>query len=62
MYLGFNYDLARGMQEELLRWADQQRKVKKARVAQRRDDLLSRSESGPARPVSQERVAERRAS
>ena len=35
MYLGFNYDVARGRQAELLRWADEQRMIRQVREARR---------------------------
>lgn len=67
MYLGFNYDFARGMQDELLRWAEEQRKIKRVRAAQPLEDLLPRSAPGVARQADEEMageelVEERRAS
>ena len=62
MYLGFNYDLARGMQDELLRWAEEQRKIKRVRSAHPAEDLIPRSEPALAGPTGEERLEERRAS
>ncbi len=39
MYLGFNYDLARGMQDELLRWAEEQRAIKQVRRRKNTDPI-----------------------
>ena len=44
MYLGFNYDLARGIQDELFRWAEQQRNVKRVRHAARWQSKLPEAE------------------
>ncbi len=62
MYLGFNYDLARGMQDELLRWAEEQRKIKRVRSHQREENLLPRSEPEVVRPTGEEGLEDRRAS
>lgn len=62
MYLGFNYDLARGMQDELLRWAEEQRQIKRARLHQVEEKLLPRSETKVVPPAGEERLEERRAS
>ena len=63
MYLGFNYDLARGMQDELLRWAEEQRKIKRVRSRAPEEKFLPRSEPGDVlRPIGEEALEERRAS
>ena len=75
MYLGFNYDLARGMQAELLRWAGEQRKIRQVREARRpvlaQEGTVARSAlelSGPEpkgsvpEPAGQRELEERRAS
>lgn len=67
MYLGFNYDFARGIQDELLRWAEEQRKIKRVRSAEAIQDLLPRSAPVVARQAEkaltgEEVVEERRAS
>ena len=62
MYLGLNYDLARGMQDELLRWAEEQRKIKRVRSRQPEEKFLPRSELEEVRPIGEEVREERRAS
>ena len=62
MYLGFNYDLARGMQDELLRWAAEQRKIKAVRAHHTEEKLLPRSTPEVVRPTGKEALEERRAS
>jgi len=62
VYLGFNYDLARGMQDELLRWAEEQRQIKRARLHQAEEKLLPRSETKVVRSIGEESLEERRAS
>lgn len=61
MYLGFNYDLARGMQDELLRWADEQRRIKRVRSRQPAEEPHIRSKLEAVQAVS-EKGLERRAS
>lgn len=61
MYLGFNYDLARGMQDELLRWAEEQRKIKRVRSREPEENFLPRAEPVEVRPIG-EVLDERRAS
>ncbi len=62
VYLGLNYDLARGMQDELLRWAEEQRMIKRVRSREPEEQFLARSETETARPIGEERLEERRAS
>jgi hypothetical protein len=62
VYLGFNYDLARGMQDELLRWAEEQRKVKRVRGQEVAEKLLPRPKLDGVRPTGEEVLEERRAS
>jgi len=72
VYLGFNYDLARGMQDELLRWAEEQRKIKRVRSrkpveallarSEPEEDFLPRSKAEDVRPIGEEALEERRAS
>lgn len=62
MYLGFSYDLARGMQDELLRWADEQRKIKRVRAREAVEKVLPRPPLDDVRPTGDEVLAERRAS
>jgi hypothetical protein len=62
VYLGFNYDLARGMQEELLRWAEGQRKIKRVRAHEAAEKLLTRPKLDDVRPTGEEVLEERRAS
>jgi hypothetical protein len=62
VYLGFNYDLARGMQDELLRWAEEQRKIKRVRSREPQEKFLPRSELEDVRPIGEEALEERRAS
>ena len=61
MYLGFNYDLARGMQDELLRWAEEQRQIKRVRSREPEDNFVPRSEPVEV-PIGEEALEERRAS
>ena len=61
MYLGFNYDLARGMQDELLRWAEEQRRIKRIRSRAAVEKPHPRSKLEVVRPTAQEAL-ERRAS
>lgn len=61
MYLGFNYDLARGMQDELLRWAEEQRMIKRVRSHEAAEKLLPRPKLDDVRPTG-EVFEERRAS
>jgi hypothetical protein len=61
MYLGFNYDLARGIQDELLRWAELERKAKSVKAA-RSEDFLIGSKPQPTRSAPEETVEDRRAS
>jgi len=58
VYLGLNYDLARGMQDELLRWAEEQRKVKQARSHHPEEKLLPRSEPEVGRQAAEEVAGE----
>jgi hypothetical protein len=62
VYLGFNYDLARGMQDELLRWADEQRRVKRVRSVHPAEGLEPRSEPALTGPTGDDRLEERKAS
>lgn len=62
MYLGLNYDLARGMQDELLRWAEEQRQIKRVRSREPEEEFLRRSEPEKFRPIGDEALEERRAS
>ena len=72
MYLGFNYDLARGMQDELLRWAEEQRKIKRVRSrkpveaflprSEPEEDFRPRSKVEDVQPIGEEALEERRAS
>jgi len=62
VYLGFNYDLARGMQDELLRWAEEQRKIKRAKSHRLEENLAPRSQPKVVRPAREETLEERRAS
>ena len=62
MYLGFNYDFARGIQDELLRWAEEQRKIKRVRSAHSAHDLIPRSEPAIAGPTEEERLEDLKAS
>ena len=62
MYLALNYDLARGMQEELLRWAEEQRKIKRVRAHEAAENLLTRPKLDDVRPTGEEVLEERRAS
>ena len=62
VYLGFNYDLARGMQDELLRWAEEQRRIKRVRAAHPAEDLITRSDPAIAGPTGEERLEELKAS
>ena len=62
MYLGFNYDLARGMQDELLRWAEEQRKIKRVRAHEAAENLLARPKLDDVHPTGEEVLEERRAS
>ena len=41
MYLGFNYDLARGRQDELLRWAEELRTIKQVRAHKTNDQITT---------------------
>ena len=61
MYMGFNYDLARGIQDELLRWAEEQRRIKRVRSHEaaealrpgpRHDDVLLIGEEALERRAS----------
>jgi hypothetical protein len=61
VYLGLNYDLARGMQDELLRWAEEQRRIKRVRSHDAAEKLLPRSKQDDVWPTSEE-LEERRAS
>lgn len=68
MYLGFNYDLARGMQDELLRWAEEQRTIKQVRM-RKTNDQITPPRSAPelfdsprTEPTSEEALEVRRAS
>jgi hypothetical protein len=54
VYLGFNYDLARGMQDELLRWAEEQRRIKRVRSHDAAEELLPRAKQDDVRPTSEE--------
>ncbi|HUP14641.1 MAG TPA: hypothetical protein VM848_01085 [Acidimicrobiia bacterium] len=58
MYLGLNYDLARGMQDELLRWAEEQRKIKRVRSREPEEEFLPRSEPAEVRPIGEEVLEE----
>jgi len=62
VYLGFNYDFARGIQDELLRWAEEQRTIKRVRAAHPAEDLVRRSELAIAGPAGEERLEELKAS
>lgn len=62
MYLGFSYDLARGMQDELLRWAEEQRKIKRVRAHEAAEKLLPGPKAGDVRATGEEALEERRAS
>jgi hypothetical protein len=62
VYLGLNYDLARGMQDELLRWAEEQRQIKRVRSRESEEEFLPRSEPEEFRPIGDEALEERRAS
>lgn len=62
VYLGFSYDLARGMQDELLRWADEQRKIKRVRARDAAEKVLPRPPLDDVRPNAEDVLAERRAS
>lgn len=61
VYLGFSYDLARGRQDELLRWAEEQRRIKRVRSHHQEERLLPRSKMEDVHPSGEE-VLERRAS
>jgi DNA polymerase II large subunit len=61
VYLGFSYDLARGMQDELLRWADEQKKIKRVRAREAAEKVFPRPPLDDVRPTG-EVLAERRAS
>ena len=62
MYLGFNYDFARGMQDELLRWAEEQRMSKRVRSAPPAEALIPRSEPAIVGATAEELLDERKAS
>ena len=67
MHLGFGYDLALSRQAELLRWAEDQRKIKLLRssqTAERTAPMAVRPgvDPTPLRPIEKEAPQKRRAS
>ena len=62
VYLGLNYDLARGMQDELLRWAEQQRRIKQVRSHESVESVIPRPRLEVVRPTGEEALEQRQAS